>query len=272
MKRYGIEDLLQLMACLRDAVHGCPWDLQQSYEDIVPFTLEEAYEVADAIERGAFDELPGELGDLLFQVVFYARIAEEEGRFDFPEVVHQLVSKLLIRHPHVFPDATLASFGKADDASLDEIKGRWESQKARERSARGQQGVFDDVPVNLPALSRAQKIQKRARGVGYDWADPDGVLEKLTEELAELQSARCEGAPEQVVEELGDLLFTVVSLGRHLGVDNEQALRLATDKFTRRMRTVLAIAEADSIDLTTADTALKDELWNRAKAHQHTDT
>lgn len=265
MNRYGIEDLLQLMACLRDSVHGCPWDLQQSYQDIVPFTLEEAYEVADAIERGAFDELPGELGDLLFQVVFYARIAQEEGRFGFSDVVHQLVSKLLIRHPHVFPDATLASFGKADDASLDEIKSRWESQKARERSARGQQGMFDDVPMNLPALARAQKIQKRARAVGYDWADLDGVLDKLTEELTELQAARRDGTPEEITEELGDVLFTVVSLGRHLGVDNEQALRLATQKFETRMQRVVEIVAAEAVDLETADDDLKNTLWARAK-------
>jgi len=265
MTRYTIDDLIQVMACLRDPKDGCPWDLQQSYRDIVPFTLEEAYEVADAIERGAYEELPGELGDLLFQVVFYARLGEEDARFDFAEIVHQLVDKLLTRHPHVFPDATLSSFGTATGVSMRDIKSRWEEKKADERAARGQLGLFDDVPKALPALSRAQKIQKRARAIGFDWVQIEGVLDKVSEELTELHEARTQNDPKQVLAEFGDLLFTIVSLGRHLGVDSEQALRLATLKFQQRLNTVQHLALQQSLQVSEVDDAVRERLWQLAK-------
>lgn len=266
MNRYGIEDLVRLMACLRDPEHGCPWDLAQSYPQIVPFTLEEAYEVADAIEREAFDELPGELGDLLFQAVFYARLAEEEGRFDFSEVIHQVVAKLLRRHPHVFPDATFESFGQADRADMAGIKQRWEETKASERAERGQSGIFDDVPRALPGLTRAQKIQKRASRAHFDWADSDGVFAKMAEETEELRHAIQHEDSGRISEELGDLLFTAVNVARHLGVDAEQALRSATARFENRMRIVLQLADSQGISLEAADDAVKDQLWRSAKA------
>ena len=189
---YQLADLVRLMACLRDQKHGCPWDRSQTYRSIVPFTLEEAYEVGDVIERGKFDELCAELGDLLFQVVFYARLAEEDGRFRLDDVIDAIVSKLLTRHPHVFPDATFHSFGDNQAASVQSIKQTWEAKKAEERVSRGQLELFDDVPLGLPALSRAQKIQKRALKVGYDWSSIVGVFEKIDEELIELQTARAD--------------------------------------------------------------------------------
>jgi nucleoside triphosphate diphosphatase len=265
MTQYTTDDLIRLMACLRHPENGCPWDLKQTYPDVVPFTLEEAYEVADAIERGAYAELPGELGDLLFQVVFYARLGEEEGRFTFSDIVHGLVEKLLMRHPHVFPDASFESFGTAADISMTEIKGRWESQKASERSARGQLGLFDDVPNALPALTRAQKIQKRARGVGYDWPDQSGVMTKLAEEFAELEEAQGRGDPERVMAEFGDVLFTVVSLGRHLGVDCEQSLRLATGRFQQRIAMVERIATEEGAVISELDDQGRERLWQIAK-------
>ena len=176
---YQLNDLVHLMACLRNTEHGCPWDRAQTYQSIVPFTLEEAYEVADVIERGALDELHAELGDLLFQVIFYARIAEEDGRFTLDDVIHAIVSKLLSRHPHVFSDGTFGSFGKSAGASVESIKHTWEAKKEEERATRGQLDLFDDVPLSLPSLTRAQKIQKRATRIGFDWPTIDGVLEKV---------------------------------------------------------------------------------------------
>lgn len=265
MTQYTTDDLIRLMACLRHPENGCPWDLKQTFQDIVPFTLEEAHEVADAIERGAHAELPGELGDLLFQVVFYARLGEEEGRFTFSDIVHGLVEKLLKRHPHVFPDASFESFGSAADVSMTEIKYRWESQKASERSARGQLGLFDDVPNALPALTRAQKIQKRARAVGYDWSDTSGVMTKLAEEFAELEEAQDRGDPDRIRAEFGDVLLTMVSLGRHLGIDCEQALRLATRTFQQRIDMVEQIATEEGAVLGELDDRGRERLWQIAK-------
>ena len=263
---YQLADLVRLMACLRDQEHGCPWDRSQTYRSIVPFTLEEAYEVSDVIERGKFDELCAELGDLLFQVVFYARLAEEDGRFCLDDVINAIVSKLLTRHPHVFPDATFESFGESQDVSVQSIKKIWEAKKAEERASRGQLELFDDVPLGLPALSRAQKIQKRALKVGFDWSSITGVFEKIDEELVELQTARADEDSAAIQEEFGDLLFTIVSLGRHLGFDSEQALRLATQKFESRIETVNRLAKAQGIDLAIATDNEKNGLWDQAKA------
>lgn len=263
---YQLADLVRLMACLRDQEHGCPWDRSQTYRSIVPFTLEEAYEVGDVIERGKFDELCAELGDLLFQVVFYARLAEEDGRFCLDDVINAIVSKLLTRHPHVFPDATFESFGESQGVSVQSIKKTWEAKKAEERASRGQLELFDDVPLGLPALSRAQKIQKRALKVGFDWSSITGVFEKIDEELVELQTARADEDLAAIQEEFGDLLFTIVSLGRHLGFDSEQALRLATQKFESRIETVNRLAKAQGIDLAIATDNEKNGLWDQAKA------
>ncbi|MGE0829901.1 MAG: nucleoside triphosphate pyrophosphohydrolase [Hyphomonadaceae bacterium] len=213
------------MATLRDPARGCPWDKEQTFATIAPYTIEEAYEVADAIQRGAMDELKGELGDLLFQVVFHARMAEEEGRFDFTDVAEALVAKMIARHPHVFGDAAMRDAAEQTNA--------WEAQKAAERAARGA-GLLDDVPIALPALVRAEKLTKRAARIGFDWPNPEAVLEKLREELAELQEARDSGDAAHIADEMGDLLFVMANLSRKVGVDPEEALRQANAKFVRR--------------------------------------
>lgn len=248
---YQLADLLHLMARLRDPQHGCPWDLQQDYASIVPHTLEEAYEVADAIERRDFAHLPGELGDLLFQVVYYSQLAREEGRFDFATVVDAITRKLVRRHPHVFPDGDL--YGSPELPRLDEaaIKQRWEQIKAEERAEQAaapeQLSLLDDVPHALPALSRAAKLQKRAAGVGFDWPEALPVVDKLHEELNEVLEAMSENDPQAIAEEIGDLLFVVVNLARHLKVDPENALRAANGKFERRFRFIeQALRDADA--------------------------
>ncbi len=266
---YQLDDLLHLMARLRDPQHGCPWDLKQSYATIVPHTLEEAYEVADAIERGDFDHLPGELGDLLFQVVYYSQLAREEGRFEFAQVVDGITRKLIRRHPHVFPDGDL--YGAVDVAKLEEaaVKQRWEEIKAEERAEKAaapeQLSLLDDVPTALPSLSRAIKLQKRAAQVGFDWPDALPVVDKVREELDEVLEAMSENDPEAIGEEIGDLLFVVSNLARHLRVDPETALRAANAKFERRFRFIeQALREAGR---SMEDCALDelDALWGEAK-------
>lgn len=266
---YQLNDLLHLMARLRDPQYGCPWDLKQSYASIVPHTIEEAYEVADAIERGDFEHLPGELGDLLFQVVYYSQLAREEGRFEFSQVVDGITRKLLRRHPHVFADGDL--YGAPDAAKLNEaaVKQRWEEIKAEERAEKAaapeQLSLLDDVPQALPALSRAIKLQKRAAQVGFDWPEALPVVDKVREELDEVLEAMSENDPEAIAEEIGDLLFVVGNLARHLKVDPESALRAANGKFERRFRFIeQALREAGRA---MQDCALEelDALWGQAK-------
>ncbi len=266
---YQLDDLLHLMARLRDPQYGCPWDLKQSYASIVPHTIEEAYEVADAIERGDFEHLPGELGDLLFQVVYYSQLAREEGRFEFSQVVDGITRKLLRRHPHVFADGDL--YGAPDAAKLDEtaVKQRWEEIKAEERAEKAaapeQLSLLDDVPQALPSLSRAIKLQKRAAQVGFDWPEALPVVDKVREELDEVLEAMSENDPEAIAEEIGDLLFVVGNLARHLKVDPESALRAANGKFERRFRFIeQALREAGRA---MQDCALEelDALWGQAK-------
>ena len=266
---YQLDDLLHLMARLRDPQYGCPWDLKQSYASIVPHTIEEAYEVADAIERGDFEHLPGELGDLLFQVVYYSQLAREEGRFEFAQVVDGITRKLLRRHPHVFVDGDL--YGAPDAARLNEaaVKQRWEEIKAEERAEKAaapeQLSLLDDVPQALPSLSRAIKLQKRAAQVGFDWPEALPVVDKVREELDEVLEAMSENDPEAIAEEIGDLLFVVGNLARHLKVDPESALRAANGKFERRFRFIeQALREAGRA---MQDCALEelDALWGQAK-------
>lgn len=266
---YQLDDLLHLMARLRDPQHGCPWDLKQNYATIVPHTIEEAYEVADAIERGDFDHLPGELGDLLFQVVYYSQLAREEGRFEFAQVIDGITRKLIRRHPHVFPDGDL--YGAVDVAKLEEaaVKQRWEEIKAEERAEKAaapqQLSLLDDVPTALPSLSRAIKLQKRAAQVGFDWPEALPVVDKVREELDEVLEAMSENDPEAISEEVGDLLFVVSNLARHLKVDPETALRAANAKFERRFRFIeQALREAGR---SMEDCALEelDALWGEAK-------
>ncbi|AZM96275.1 nucleoside triphosphate pyrophosphohydrolase [Vreelandella venusta] len=275
--RYSVEDLLTLMSVLRNAEQGCPWDIKQDWDSIVPHTLEEAYEVADAIERRAFDELPGELGDLLFQVVYYAQFGAEEQRFDFHDIVDTLTAKMLRRHPHVFPDGTLASRRppgmSAEDVQNQHVNSRWEALKADERAERSQQStpsVLDDVPRTLPALSRAAKLSKRAAKVGFDWPDASGVLDKIREELAEVEEALAEGNRQHAQEEVGDLLFAVTNLARTLGADPEQCLRTTNSKFERRFRYVERQLAADARPLTDASLDEMESHWQAAKAQEKT--
>ncbi|MNF28156.1 Nucleoside triphosphate pyrophosphohydrolase [compost metagenome] len=266
---YQLDDLLHLMARLRDPQHGCPWDLKQSYASIVPHTIEEAYEVADAIERGDFEHLPGELGDLLFQVVYYSQLAREEGRFEFAEVVDGITRKLLRRHPHVFVDGDL--YGAPDVARLEEaaVKQRWEELKAEERAEKAvapeQLSLLDDVPNALPALSRAVKLQKRAAQVGFDWPEALPVVDKVREELDEVLEAMSENDPQAIAEEVGDLLFVVTNLARHLKVDPESALRAANGKFEQRFRFIEQALREAGRAMEDCDLEELDTLWGEAK-------
>ncbi|MGX5218622.1 nucleoside triphosphate pyrophosphohydrolase [Pseudomonas sp. S9] len=266
---YQLNDLLHLMERLRDPQHGCPWDLEQSYATIVPYTLEEAYEVADVIERGDFDQLPGELGDLLFQVVYYSQLAAEEGRFGFAEVIDTITRKLVRRHPHVFPDGDL--YGAVELPRLDPeaVKQRWDQIKAEERAANArapeQLSLLDDVPSTLPSMSRAVKLQKRAAQVGFDWPEALGVVDKIREELDEVLEAMSENDDCAVAEELGDLLFVVTNLARHLKVDPEAALRMANAKFERRFRFIEQALRASGRDIAKCDLESLDALWGEAK-------
>lgn len=254
---YAIERLLALMARLRDPDRGCPWDLEQTFATIAPFTIEEAYEVADAVERGDLNDLMGELGDLLFQVVFHARLADEQGAFAFADVVAALVDKMEARHPHIFGDAAIET-AAAQAAN-------WETLKAAERAARGAASVLDDVPKNLPSLARAEKLTKRAARIGFDWPNIEAVLEKLDEELQELAEAGAEGDRGGLLEEYGDVLFVVANLGRKLGLAPEDALRRANAKFERRFRAVEGkLGQA----LGPHDLAVLEALWNEVKADE----
>jgi len=263
-----LEQLLGIMRRLRDPEGGCPWDREQTFTTIAPFTVEEAYEVADAIERGDFDDLKEELGDLLFQVVFHARMAEEAGRFDFEQVAAAICDKLVRRHPHVFSDAYVGTAAEQTHA--------WESHKDRERSeqaaAAGRRaGVLDDVPVSLPALSRAVKLQRRAARVGFDWDAVDDIFMKIEEELAELREALRHGDDaDHITEELGDMLFAMVNVARYLERDPEAALRKTNAKFERRFRYVedgLARQGRAFQDVTLRD---MDALWDEAKNKERT--
>jgi ATP diphosphatase len=260
-----ISDLIAIMAALRTPGSGCPWDLEQSSETIAPYTIEEAYEVADAIVRGATDELRDELGDLLLQVVFHARMAQERGAFDFGDVVEAITKKMIRRHPHVFGDEQ----GRTAEA----VSGLWERIKAEERAAKGaaqgQAGVpsaLAGVPVALPGLTRALKLQNKAGAVGFDWNDPKAVLAKIREEADEIEEALDAGEKKEAAEEVGDLLFAVVNLARHLNVDPEGALRATNLKFEQRFHFIERALAERAMTPTDATLAEMDALWNEAKA------
>ena len=246
------------MARLRDPVTGCPWDVAQDFATIAPYTIEEAYEVADAIERQAWDELKGELGDLLFQSVFHARMAEEAGLFDLDDVATAIADKMIARHPHVFGDESNAK-------SADQQVADWESVKAAERAAKAKGGVLDDVALGLPALMRAEKLQKRAARVGFDWPDIAMVIDKIAEEARELAEARASLPQDKIAEEMGDLLFVMANLARHLKVDPEDALRRANTKFTRRFAFIEAELAKQGKRPDESDLAEMDALWDSAK-------
>ena len=255
----GIDRLLAVMARLRDPERGCPWDIEQSFETIAPYTIEEAYEVDDAIRREAWDELEGELGDLLLQTVYHARMAEERGLFDFDRVAEGVALKMIARHPHIWG-------GESRDKSAADQVSDWERVKAAERAAKGDGGALDGVALGLPALMRAEKLGKRAARVGFDWDDAEGVLAKVAEEAREVTEADAAHR----AEEVGDLLFTVAQLARHLGVDAETALRDANAKFERRFSAMEAEVEADGTSFRDLDTGAKGAMWTRAKAAEAT--
>jgi MazG family protein len=277
--KHDIEKLLEIMATLRDPAGGCPWDREQTFATVAPYTIEEAYEVADAIERADLDDLRGELGDLLFQVVFHARMAEEAGAFGFGDVVNDICEKLLRRHPHVFGDAEVS--GTAEQGRL------WEGLKREERGAAGETRVLADVPVGLPGLSRAAKLGKRAATVGFDWPDAAGVRDKLREELGELDAAlaaageaRALGrgvaraaedagvnaaASAAVAAEIGDVLFTLANLCRHLDLDAEACVRGASARFEKRFDHVEDSVRASGRDWSEHGPAALDRLWREAK-------
>lgn len=254
-----MQRLRAIMAALRDPARGCPWDIEQDFASIAPYTIEEAHEVADAIARQAWDELPGELGDLLLQVVFHAQMAEEAGMFGFDDVARKISDKLIDRHPHVFGDEN------RDKSAAQQVKD-WEEIKARERAARAEKGVLDGVALGLPALTRALKLQNRAARVGFDWPGAVEVLDKIAEETAELVEARDRKGQAEMNEEFGDLLFVMANLARHLDIDPEEALRGANAKFTRRFQSIEAALARQGRHPKDSDLAEMDQLWNAAKA------
>jgi len=262
----GIDELLELMARLRDADTGCPWDLRQDFRSVAPHTLEEACEVIDAIEREDYQHLPEELGDLLFQVVFHAQLGREQGWFDFASILSGLVSKLILRHPHVFPEGTLTSRRAPGVAPAPaEIGKTWEQIKQQERAARGETGPLSGIPLALSALARATKLQKRAARHGFDWSNWQPIPEKVREELAEVETAIAMGDGDHVREEVGDLLFACVNLARHLGIDAEAALRAANHKFERRFGLMVQELGGDAALLDGLSVDAREELWQRAK-------
>lgn len=262
---YNFDDLKYLMARLRDPETGCPWDLKQSYETIVPHTIEETYEVVDAINREDFDNLREELGDLMFQSFFYAQIADEESRFDINDVIHGIVEKLIRRHPHVFPLGTLESRREAHQ-SVDELQvgATWDAIKAKEKSS-SEASYLDDVPRALPAFNRAEKLQKKASKVGFDWGEVAPVIDKVREELDEVVEAIDDGDSDAIESEVGDVLFAAINLARLAGVNPEQALRRSNEKFATRFSYIETALKEQGRSVHEASLQEMDELWNEAK-------
>ena len=265
MTERPIDRILRIMTALRTPETGCPWDLQQDFKSIAPYTLEEAYEVVDAIERGDMDDLKDELGDLLLQVVFHARMAEETGQFNFGDVATAISDKMERRHPHVFAD---------NDADTPEaVNQNWEDIKAAEKAAKGktntESSLLDDVPLSLPAMSRAVKLQKRAARIGFDWNAAEPIFDKLQEEVGELLEAMQNGDEDAIEDEFGDVLFVVANLGRHLKLDPEKALRRGNAKFTRRFKSLEQQARDSDATIYTLDDY--EVFWQRAKAAEKQD-
>lgn len=256
-----MDRLLAIMAALRDPATGCPWDIEQTFASIAPYTIEEAYEVADAIERGDMIELKGELGDLLFQSVFHAQMAQDAGLFTFADVARTMADKMVARHPHVFGDQTREK--SATQQSAD-----WEKIKAAERAGRNETRTLDGVAIGLPALLRALKLQKRAARVGFDWPDVAQVIDKIAEEAAEVVEARDTLTQDALTEEIGDLLFVMANLARHLQVDPEEALRRANAKFQRRFEAIEDALAREGRRPEDSDLAEMDALWTQAKLRE----
>lgn len=261
---YSIADLLRVMERLRDPESGCPWDLRQDFRSIVPSTLEECYELAHAIEHRDYPHVAEELGDVLFQVIFYAQMGRELDLFSFESIVDTLVRKLVRRHPHVFAGGDIEGVVE-DSSSVEEVKDSWESIKQAERESRAQGGALADVPVALPALPRAQKLQKRAARHNFDWPDVQGVMQKVEEELGELREAMASGVEAEIDREMGDLLFSCVNLSRHLGLDAEASLRRASSRFEQRFNYMEQAAGSEGAALANLDARQLDALWEAAK-------
>lgn len=261
---YGIEDLRYLMRRLRDPKSGCPWDLKQNFQSLTSHTIEEAYEVVDAIEQDDMSHLSEELGDLLFQIIFYSQLAEEQSQFSFDDIISTITQKLIRRHPHVFPEGTIESSRVSlADAEIVEIKRVWEEIKRQERTDKGIGKTLDDIPLALPALNRALKLQKRAANVGFDWSDIKPVIEKINEEVIELEVEIKRGDKVRMADELGDLLFSCVNLARHLKLDPETSLRGANQKFKRRFESMELLAGKTKIEDHSADQL--ELLWGKVK-------
>jgi len=265
-RQYAIDQLLRIMERLRDPEFGCPWDRKQDFRSIAPYTLEECYELVDAIEQDNLPHLADELGDVLFQVVFYSQLGREIEAFDFNSVVDGIARKLLRRHPHVFADGEIEGY-VAREISTDEVKAAWEAIKGEERASRAGAAtrILDDIPRALPALPRAQKLQKRASNVGFDWQSVDGVMDKLDEELTEFKQALSDGAGDNIREELGDLMFSLVNVARHLGLDAESVLRQANSKFEKRFNTMEDSAARSGLSLDQESIEQLEARWAHAK-------
>ena len=271
----AIDRLIAIMTMLRDKQHGCPWDLEQTIKSLLPYTLEEVYEVADAIENNDLVELEDELGDLLFQVIFYAQIAKEQGAFDFQDIATAITDKLVRRHPHVFPDGDVEQFGISQEIDAQQVVVNWEAIKEIEREEKrkkggkqvvqGAESILDDVPRALPAMERARKLQKRAAQVGFDWAEIAPVLEKLKEEVAEFEEALASGDLERMSDELGDVLFATINLARHSKIEPEVALRSTNRRFERRFKWIEAALYKQDKVFKDAKLEELDVLWGQAK-------
>ena len=271
-KKVSIDDLLSIMTMLRNDEHGCPWDRKQTFKTIAPHTLEEVYEVVDTIERDDLDHLPNELGDLLFQVVFYAELGREQGLFEFSDVVNEIGTKLLTRHPHVFPDSSMESFGNPESISAELVEGNWEQikQSERQEKAGNEVSILDDIPLALPALSRSRKLQKRAATAGFDWPDSQGVLAKVHEELGELEAAMDSKNNNHIEEELGDLFFSLVNLSRHLGMEPESSLRKASRKFEKRFRQLELTLRKEGVEIQEMSLEEMEQVWQQVKKDEST--
>mgnify|MGYP006085697303 FL=1 len=271
----AIDRLIAIMTMLRDKQHGCPWDLEQTIKSLLPYTLEEVYEVADAIENNDLVELEDELGDLLFQVIFYAQIAKEQGAFDFQDIATAITDKLVRRHPHVFPDGDVEQFGISQEIDAQQVVVNWEAIKEIEReekrkkggkqAVQGVESILDDVPRALPAMERARKLQKRAAQVGFDWAELAPVLEKLKEEVAEFEEALASGDLERMSDELGDVLFATINLARHSKIEPEVALRSTNRRFETRFKWIEAALYKQGKVFKDAKLEELDALWGQAK-------
>lgn len=271
----AIDRLIAIMTMLRDKQHGCPWDLEQTIKSLLPYTLEEVYEVADAIENNDLVELEDELGDLLFQVIFYAQIAKEQGAFDFQDIATAITDKLIRRHPHVFPGGDVEQFGISQELDAQQVVVNWEAIKEIERqekrkkggkqAVQGVESILDDVPRALPAMERARKLQKRAAQVGFDWAEVAPVLEKLKEEVVEFEEALASGDLERMSDELGDVLFATINLARHSKIEPEVALRSTNRRFETRFKWIEAALYKQGTVFKDAKLEELDALWGQAK-------